>query len=100
MTPSSGEWLAGGGAYFIVIGQTALVAAISAWLAMQTGKANDAENDGCLLAIANVVLSLFGAGIGFFLAPFPLYLLTALAGSLLFSAFGLAWGGRRMRRGR
>ncbi|CAN5733560.1 hypothetical protein BH11ARM2_BH11ARM2_18370 [soil metagenome] len=100
MVPSSNEWLAHGGAYFILFGQTGLVAAVSAWLGIQTGKANGAENDGCLLAIANVMLSIFGAGVGYFIASFPIYLLTALAGSLLFSSFGLVWGGRRMRRGR
>ncbi|RYG43701.1 hypothetical protein EON79_16470, partial [bacterium] len=67
MAPTSTQWLASGGAYFIMFGQTALVAVVSCWLALQVGKASDAENDGCLLAIANLLLAICGAAVGFFL---------------------------------
>jgi hypothetical protein len=100
VSPTGNEWLATGGAYWVIAIQTLITIVFSVYISFQIGKQYRAENDGCLLAIANLLLTLFGAGAGYFIAPFPIFLLTSLIGAVLFPTVWTLLYLRRLRRDR
>jgi len=86
MNPRSTEWLASGGAYWWLAGQTFVIAIVSAFAAIRIGALMRAENDGCIMAPLNILLTFFGAAVGFFLLPYPEFVVSSLLGALLFPA--------------
>ena len=76
------DWLASGGAYTVIFGQTVISSIFFGFLAIRVGKAHGAEGDGCLLLIANIVLAILGSAIGFFSSPYPTFIYTSLAGTI------------------
>ena len=89
--------MAAGGAYILLFGQTALIAVVMIVLAFRTGKQARAESDGCLLAITNLILTVFGAGVGFFLAPYPNFVATSFFGAMVLPAIATSLFIRRYR---
>ena len=98
MSPSPAGWLASGGSFWLIFGQTAVIAAISIVLAFRIANALRAESDGCLLAIANLILTCLGAGIGFFLAPYPVFIVSAFVGAVALPGLATSLFIRRYRR--
>jgi hypothetical protein len=90
--------MATGGAYILFFGQTALIAAVMIILAFRSGKVSQAESDGCLLAITNLILTIAGAGIGFFIAPYPYFVVTSFFGAMLLPAIAILIFSRRYPR--
>ena len=87
-TPVAGyDWLATGGAYWIIGAAWLLSAASFAIAGMLRAKATGNENDGCLLAICSVVLAFTGGGIGLYggltWSGYPTFILTSLIGTIL-----------------
>lgn len=75
--------MSSGGAYWFMGGEIALSALFFAGAALYLGKIARMPNDGCLLAIVNVLAALCGGGLGFWCAHYPLFVLTTLAGTLV-----------------
>ena len=65
-------------------GEVFISALFFACAALYLGKITRSQNDGCLLAIANILAALCGGGVGFWFARYPLFILTTLAGTLIF----------------
>src|SRR5688572_22765475 len=67
---------------------------------MSAGKTLRSENDGCLVAIGNVVLAFFGGGLGFLLLInyFPYFILSSMAGAIAFRALATNAFIRRARK--
>jgi len=97
-TTSGADWMASGGAYTLLILQTVIAAIVGIGVALWIGRKSQAEGDGCLLAIANLILALVGAGIGYFSTPYPHFVLTALIGSLALPAIATAFFATRIRK--
>ncbi len=94
------DWLAAGGAFTMIFIQTIVCAAVGAFAAFRVGAATNAEADGCLLAITNIILAIVGAGIGYFVAPYPMFVFTAMLGSAALPSIATAILAKRMRKGR
>lgn len=94
----SNEWLASGGAYWILGGAWLLGAVIFVSNALRGASAQGREADGCALALGCLVTMSVGGGIGLQLAPYPWYLVTALLLGLLFPAVLTAVGRKGWRR--
>jgi len=82
MNQPAADWLASGGAYTVIFGQTIISCVFFSLLAIRIGKIHGAEGDGCLLLIANIVLALLGAAVGFFSSSYPTFIYTSLAGTI------------------
>jgi hypothetical protein len=65
-------------------GEVAISSVFFALGGLYLGKLTGHDNDGCLLAIVNILAAMCGAGVGFFFGHYPIYLLTTLAGTLIF----------------
>ena len=76
--------MSSGGAFWILGTEVVVSAAFFAVAGIYLGKITDHANDGCLLAIVNILAALCGAGVGFLCAKYPIFLLTTLAGTLVF----------------
>lgn len=93
------DWLSAGGAYFLL----ALIwvgAAVGFGVAgIKAGDRVGSPNDGCLLAIGNVVLALLGGGLGFLLMMrfFPYFLLSSLVGAVTLPSLGTLYFLRKTR---
>lgn len=78
------EWLASGGAYWI-LGLTWLLGTVGFVVgSIRMGAARGEEGDGCALALGTFVAMTAGGGLGLRLAPFPWFILTAIGLGLLF----------------
>ena len=82
------NWLANGGAYWLIFSSWFIAAGATYALAHSLGRATRSENDGCLLGLGNIVLSFVGGGIGLLAGKFPYFVLTSLVGA--FALPGLA----------
>jgi hypothetical protein len=80
---SSTDWMSSGGAFWFMGGEIALSAVFFAGAAFYLGKIARMPNDGCLLALVNVLAALCGGGLGFWCARYPAFVLTTLAGTLI-----------------
>jgi hypothetical protein len=98
MNSGGSDWLSSGGAYTMILVQTLAVAVGGVLFALRAGQATQSEGDGCLLAIANLIFAVVGAGIGFFLAPYPYFVATSLLGSAALCLAANTWLAARMRR--
>ena len=92
--------MASGGAFTLIFGQTVASIIVFAIVAVRIGKTAAAEGDGCLLAIANLVLALLGSAIGFFSAPYPTFVFTSLAGTIALPAVSTFIFSQKIRRSR
>lgn len=89
------EWLASGGAYWIIgaawiVGTVAFVA-----LSLRLGAERRQEADGCVLAIGTFVTMAVGGGIGLRVASYPWTVLAAIGLGLLFPGLLVAYWVRR-----
>ncbi|MDX2064762.1 MAG: hypothetical protein SFX74_03360 [Fimbriimonadaceae bacterium] len=100
MSVPATDWLASGGAYTVLIIQTAVAAIVGSVIGFRIGMQAKSEGEGCLLAILNPLLALLGAGLGFFSTPYPSYLLTSLVGALILPAIATAGFSRIITRRR
>jgi len=104
-TPQPGyDWLATGGAYWIIAFGWILSAAFFSFLGIQSGKRAKSENDGCLLSICNILLSFTGGGVGLYLglafSHYPTFVLTSLFGAVIVPVIGNAFLFGRLKRHR
>ena len=76
------DWIARGGAYWLVIGGWFVIATVFIVRGFRFGNRPGHEGDGCLLAMAGVVMTLFGGGIGLFAAKYPNFIVTSLFGAI------------------
>lgn len=89
MSPvSSTDWLAAGGTYYLTAFAWLTSAIGFALVAMAIAKSYGQENDGCLLAISNFLLALFGGGVGLilFLRYYPYFIISSALLAILFPA--------------
>jgi hypothetical protein len=96
------DWLASGGAYWIIgIGWVAN-AMFFAYLAMRSGRLAGSPNDGCLLGICGVIMAFAGGGVGLYagllLTRYPTFVLTSLIGSTALPGFGMMLLAPRLKR--
>ena len=85
---TSTDWLASGGTYYLMAFAWLGSAIGFAVAAMFLGKSYRQQNDGCLLAISNFVLALFGGGVGFFILAkmYPWFIVSSSLFAFLFPA--------------
>ena len=92
------EWLAEGGAYWILGGAWLLGTLVFVVGSLRAGAAKGEEADGCALALGTFVAMSAGGGIGLRLAPYPWFVLTALFLGLLCPSLLVLSKARRDRR--
>lgn len=92
------EWLASGGAYWILGGAWLLGAVLFVASSLRAGAARGQEADGCVLAIGTFVLMSVGGGIGLQIAPYPWFLVTAVGLGILFPSLLTVVARRGQRR--
>ena len=93
MPQSTGyDWLATGGAYWVIGLGWFLSAAFFAFLAIRSANRVGSENDGCLFAICSMVLALTGGGVGLYvglaLTRYPAFIATSLLGAVILPGIG------------
>lgn len=94
--------MSAGGAYF-VIGTTWVVIAIFFYFAGdRIGRAANAENDGCLLGIMNIILTIVGgaAGLLLFRDHYPAFVAASMFGALILPTVGTLFIISRMSKRR
>lgn len=96
----SADWLATGGAYWVIGGSWLFIAVGMYVLGDRIGRAARAENDGCLIGIMNILLTLFGGGVGLYFFKYPTFVVTSFFGALLFPTLGTLLVLSRMSRKR
>jgi len=95
----STDWLARGGAYYVLafvwLGSAGYFYYLAAKLGNQIGK----SNDGCLYGICNIILALFGGGIGLLalLHHYPFFILSSIISAIAFPTVGTLYIVRRTR---
>lgn len=89
------EWLASGGAYWIMGLAWLLGAVFFIVTSLRNGAAKGEEADGCILAIGTFVVMGVGGGIGLQIAPYPWFILTAIFLGLLFPSLLVLVANRR-----
>jgi hypothetical protein len=99
-SPPATDWLAAGGAYWVIGGGWVLIAAFFYAIAERIGRVTRTENDGCLLGIMNILLTLFGGGAGLliFRNQYPAFVPASIFGALLFPTAGTLFILNRMQR--
>ncbi len=87
-------------AYSLIIGSWVISAAFFAFLAIKVGKKAGKDNDGCLLAISNVLLAGMGGALGFllFIRLYPYFVLSSMLGTVLLPALHTLYFARKRRR--
>lgn len=98
------DWLATGGAYYIIGLAWLLGSLFFLFNGFRVGKISNSENDGCLLAFCGIVLTITGGGIGLALglryAGYPTFVLTSLIGAILLPGIVTSILSARMKRPR
>lgn len=89
------EWLASGGAYWVLGGALLLGAVFFVASSLRAGAVKGEEADGCVLAIGTVVVMCVGGGIGLQIAPYPWFILSAIFLGLLFPSLLVRVANRR-----
>ena len=86
--------------YALVIGSWLVSAILFAFLSLRLGKHAGEENDGCLLAISNVLLACLGGALGFLalIRFYPYFLFGAIVGTLLLPTLHTLYFLRKRRR--
>jgi hypothetical protein len=81
------------GAFSLVIGSWVVSAALFSILAMRVGASKGEANDGCLVGLCSVILSLLGGGAGLLLVGrhYPEMVYASVAGTLLLPALLVAF---------
>jgi hypothetical protein len=65
--------------------------------AQKLGRQYDSPNDGCLLGVGTIVLTLTGGAIGLLLFQFPTFIFTSCIGALLLPGLACAFFRRKMK---
>lgn len=90
--PTGYDWLASGGAYWVIAAAWILSAILFGWRSLRAGNRTEKDNDGCLLAICSIVLTLTGGGMGLYaglaLTHYPTFVLTSILGCVLVPGIG------------
>ena len=96
---AAADWIATGGAYWIIGFAWVLSAAFYYFVAEYVGRMTRTENDGCLLGIMNILLTLGGGGAGLlaFRTQFPLFVATSVLGAITLPAMGTLFVVWRMK---
>ena len=89
------EWLASGGAYWILGGAWLLGTLLFVATALRLGSQEGREADGCALAIGTFVTMCVGGGVGLQLVPYPWFILTAIGLGFLFPSLLMAVARRK-----
>lgn len=76
------NWLASGGAYWLMFGATVIIAISFAVLVLKVSNRTRLESDGCLMAILVILLTLLGSGVGFWVSRYPSFVVTSILGAL------------------
>jgi hypothetical protein len=99
MEPPAVDWLSAGGAYFVIGGTWIVIAIFYYIIGDRIGRAARQENDGCLLGIMNILLTIFGGGTGLLLFRdhYPLFVPASMVGALVFPTVGTLFIIRLMR---
>jgi hypothetical protein len=84
----------------IIIGSWVVIAAAFVFIAFWAGRLTREENDGCLLGIANVLMTGFGGAVGWFLLKndYPFFIVSSILGALIFPSINTAFFLRAKRR--
>lgn len=101
MSPSS-DWLARGGAYYVLAFVWIVSAGFYYFLADKVGRQAGSPNDGCLYGICNVILAFLGGGIGLLVLihNYPTFLLSSIFGAIFFPSLGTLYFLSRAKTGR
>ncbi len=101
MQPSS-DWLARGGTYYVLAFVWILSASFYYVMGIKLGAQTGQPNDGCLIGISNIVLALFGGGIGFLLLihNYPYFILSSTFCAIGFPASSTLYFATRFRKKR
>lgn len=91
------EWLASGGAYWILGAIWLLGSVLFVVFSLRAGAARNEHGDGCVLAMGTFMTMAVGGGIGLQIAPYPWFLLTAIGLGLLFPGLLTAYWLRKRR---
>ncbi|AIE86452.1 hypothetical protein [Fimbriimonas ginsengisoli] len=98
------DWLATGGAYWIIALSWFLSAAFFSFVGMRAAKGAGSENDGCLLIICSILLALTGGGsglyLGLFFTHYPTFVLTSILGAVALPGLGTLYLVPRVTRHR
>ena len=99
-TPPPADWLASGGAYWVIGGSWVVIAGFYYYIAERVGRATRTENDGCILGIMNIMLTIFGGGTGLliFRDQYPAFIIASMFGALIFPTAGTLFILNRMQK--
>lgn len=90
--PTGYDWLANGGAYWLIGLSWLLSAAFFSVVGVRAANASNAQNDGCLMIICSTLLAFTGGGIGLYagvwLTHYPTFVITSILAAVLLPAFG------------
>lgn len=94
------DWLARGGAYYILAVVSVTSAAYFYFLGAKLGHQTGHPNDGCLYGLCNIVLALFGGGFGFLVLihNYPYFIVSSCICAVAFPTFGTLYSVRSSRR--
>lgn len=96
------DWLSAGGAYYVIGGSWVVIAAFYYFAGDRIGRVAKAENDGCLLGIMNIILTIVGGGAGLliFRDRYPAFVAASMFGALIFPTVGTLFIINRMAKRR
>jgi hypothetical protein len=88
----SAAGLQGSSSYIIILSAWIISAIFFSVLALRFSKGGADANDGCLLAIANVLMAFFGGAVGLLLLMknYPWFLIASPLGAVIFPAVNTA----------
>lgn len=102
MEPPATDWLSAGGAYFVIGTTWVVIATFYYFAGDKIGRAANAENDGCLLGIMNILLTILGgaAGLLIFRDHYPAFVAASMFGALILPTVGTLFIINRMAKKR
>jgi hypothetical protein len=94
--------LTAGGAYYVIGTSWVVIAAFYYFAGDKIGRMAKAENDGCLLGIMNIILTIVGGGAGLLLFRdhYPAFVGASMFGALLLPTAGTLFIINRMSKRR
>lgn len=94
--------MSSGGAYYVIGASWVIIAIFYYFAGDHIGRAAKAENDGCLLGLMNIVLTLVGGGAGLliFRDHYPAFVGASMFGALILPTAGTLFIINRMAKKR
>lgn len=90
--PTGYDWMANGGAYWLIGFSWLLSAVFFSVLGVRAANAANSQNDGCLMIICSSLLAFTGGGAGLYagllLTRFPTFVITSILSAVLLPALG------------